>query len=177
MALGAPPETFPANSTLVKLALSAMVATPLVVIVCVLWAFGKVRAAPHLASFWPMLIPAVYGALAVGVLSLATSAMPPEPHNVSAPSDNAALTAWLAARSGVKEVSIRDAGLTEVPAPLLSVTSLEVLDLAGNRIAVLPDALRRLPRLRMLYLNGNPVAPAEIQRWIAASGYKGTVNQ
>jgi Leucine-rich repeat (LRR) protein len=175
-ALGAPAETFPANSWALKSVLALLAATPLLVAVCALWAFGKVRAVPAIASFWPLLIPIAFGTLLSVSLGRIEALRPVTPI-ASAPAEDSALAAWLAARPGIKEVTIRDAGLTRVPAPLLTLGSLEVLNLAGNRIAALPDELGRLPRLRMLYLNGNPIAQSEVRRWIGASGYGGAVNQ
>ena len=178
-ALAAPAETFPNDETLssfLRLALIALTIAPLVVVLFAAVTWAKLQGQPRLFSFLPLAAPFVYVGASISIISVVDARRAPD-IAVSAPASDEALAAWLAERPGVKEVAIRDSGLVAVPARLLSSTSLEVIDLAGNRIATLPDALGRLPRLRVLYLNGNPIAQEEIARWIAGSGYKGAVNQ
>ena len=57
---------------------------------------------------------------------------------------------------GIRELRL-SSGLTNFPEEIFDLAdSLEVLDLSGNRLDSLPDALPRLHRLRVLFCSGNP---------------------
>lgn len=61
------------------------------------------------------------------------------------------------ALAGAQYVRLTNLGLTEFPQALFTLAeTLEVLDLSGNQLSALPDDLRRLHRLRILFCSNNP---------------------
>ena len=108
----------------------------------------------------------VCGATALTYLNLdrnRLSALPPEVGRLSSLkwvrlNGNALRDLPAEAGSGWKDVRrlyLRGNGLEAVPEAILSMTSLEELDLGDNALAELPEALFRLPNLHRLDLDGN----------------------
>lgn len=61
------------------------------------------------------------------------------------------------ALNGAQTVRLVNLGLTEFPQALFALAdTLEVLDLSGNQLSSLPDDLRRLHKLRILFCSNNP---------------------
>jgi hypothetical protein len=86
------------------------------------------------------------------------------------------LSRALASPEGVRRLSLGGLGLTELPPGFERLVDLEELDLgwaneAGayvceprfNHLTRLPRALRELPRLRRLRLDGNPLLPEDVE--------------
>ncbi|MGE8232409.1 MAG: leucine-rich repeat-containing protein kinase family protein [Stenotrophomonas sp.] len=61
------------------------------------------------------------------------------------------------ALAGAQAVRLVNLGLTEFPQALFALAdTLEVLDLSGNQLSSLPEDLRRLHKLRILFCSNNP---------------------
>jgi hypothetical protein len=167
MAYGAPDSVMGPNPALTKLSLLAIVVFP-----AVAWAgaFGAWRfhaaGAGASVALWFLAAPLLYLAAALlAYQSLSASAAAPE---ANAPAEDAALRAYLAARPDLEELRLAGLGLTEVPEAVFAAVQVKRIDLSQNRIARIPDELGRMPKLEILYLNGNPITAEEEQRWLAA---------
>ena len=58
-------------------------------------------------------------------------------------------------RSGERNVYLDNLGLTELPASIQKITSLEMLNLSGNHLIALPESLTTLRNFRELNLSDN----------------------
>lgn len=59
--------------------------------------------------------------------------------------------------TGATRLDLNNLGLTQVPREVFALAnSLEVLDLSGNQLTSLPDGLRGLQRLKVLFCSANP---------------------
>lgn len=137
-----------------------------------LWAWGRWRVEHRL---WPIALVLLHLAAVPAIFTASTllrdSHIAPVP---AAPrlagTDAASWAAFTVANPDPEAADLSRLGLDAVPEEVFRLRRLRELNLSGNRITAIPDALLALPELRVLLLRDNPVPMEELRRFsIAAS--------
>ena len=107
----------------------------------------------------------VWAMAGAGLLLLAQAMAPPQAAAPRAPDDLRELAAFLAREDAPTILDLSGRGLRRIPPEALAAHRLIEIDMRGNALTTLPDALLEMPALRVLRIGGNPLPPEEVRRF------------